>query len=177
MLNDPIWSYSNILQKYVTPIGNNKFYDGTNIASITLSGLILGDFLTICGTVLFSDKNVGIQNITISGYLTSNNYILSTYYTNAVINPRILTPIFTVLPKTYDNISTNPQLIYTLSGFYPLDIGTVDLSSNYTGNYRQIYVGNNIPIDISNITLFGRDAFNYYLSTTLQQILQDTQFS
>ena len=88
-----------ILVNNITTIKN---YDGTNIVSITLSGFIYGDYITISGSTLLSDINTGLTTLTISGFivdsnnLQNNNYILESNIYNFTILPIEIIPIFNI---------------------------------------------------------------------------------
>ena len=70
---------ANIFRRNVTAIGVNKIYDSTTTAPITLSGLVVGDLISLSNSIInFSDIFVGNNKIiTLSGFLygsIANNY-------------------------------------------------------------------------------------------------------
>jgi hypothetical protein len=152
---------ASILPSQITPIGNNKIYDSNLLANITLRGVFLGDNVILNGTLLFNNINIGYQMITISGYLSNPNYMLNATYTYASILSKIITPYFYVKSKTYDYLTTNAIITYTLSGILANDINNnINIGQNYYGNYRSINAGNQF-VDINNINLTG--AYNNYI--------------
>jgi hypothetical protein len=155
---------ANILQKPINNIINTKVYDGTNIGTYSLSGIVYGDNVSILGSVLLSNTNVGPTILTICGYLDNPNYILQSYNYPFTILQKQIIPIFNVKVKVYDKITTNPVITYTLSGIVLNDINNVDICNNFIGIYKSINYGY-AYVDISNITLYGLQSINYYINS------------
>ena len=153
-------------------IGINKIYDGTILANVNkiLSYTVPGDSIDISYNCLFIDPNVGynklinINNVYLIGTDASNYYI--TYNNDTTfgsIYQRQLNILFNSPTKNYDG-SNNVLLTYTLSGLVTNDIGFLDICSNYIAYYSSINIGTNIPIVISNVTLYGPRINNYTYS-------------
>jgi len=155
---------ANILQKKLINTSNIKVYDGTNIGTYSLSGIVYGDYVSISGLVLLSNSNVGSTILTICGYLDNPNYILQLYnYPFRILQKQVI-PIFYVQIKVYDKIITKPVLTYTLSGIVLNDINNIDICSNFIGMYESINSGY-VYVDISNIKLYGLQSMNYYINS------------
>jgi hypothetical protein len=96
------------------------------------------------------------------------NYVIdASGFSYATVTPAPLTSNFYSLDKVYDRNNYAP-VYYSLSGFFPSDIGGVDISEIWFSTFRDVNVNYNIPIDISNIIIYGYRAFNYsipYIST------------
>jgi len=93
----------------------------------------------------------------------NNNYQLYNNLTTGNIYQRYLHASYTGLQKVY-NANTQGQSIYSISGIYPGDI--VDISNIYLTNFASIYVGTNIPVYISNVTLTGANYYNYIIDAS-----------
>jgi len=93
------------------------------------------------------------------------NYVISiSGYSNASIAPAYLTANFYSLGKVYDRNNYAP-VSYNLSGFFPFDIGSLDISNTWIATYENNQVGFNILIDISNIQIYGSSSTNYYITS------------
>jgi len=140
----------------VTPKEYDKTFDASGTISYTLNNIISGDIVTIPSyTALYTDYNVGnnktmnISNLTLS----NNNYSINNSYniTSGSIIPRTLTPTFTVTPKEYDKtMDASGTISYTLNNIISGDIVTIP---SYNALYTDYNVGNNKPINISNLSL------------------------
>ena len=155
-------------------IGINKIYDGTVLANVNkiLSYTVPGDSIDISYNCLFTDPNVGynklinVNNVYLIGTDVSNYYITYNYDTTfGSIYQRQLYILFNSPTKNYDG-SNNVllTLTYTLSGIVTNDIGFLDICSNYIAYYSSVDIGTNIPIIISNVTLYGPKINNYTYS-------------
>jgi hypothetical protein len=149
--------------------GNNKIYDGTVLASVNkiLSYIIPGDNIDISYNCIFTDSNIGynklinISNVYLIGTDASNYYITYNYDTTfGSIYQRQLYILFNNPTKNYDG-SNNVLLTYTLSGLVTNDIGFLDICNNYIAYYSSVNIGTDIPIIISNVTLYGPKINNY----------------
>jgi hypothetical protein len=157
---------ANIYKKQLTPIyfGINKIYNAITLCSIsyTLSGIIKGDFVDISNFMIsnFIDIDVGvnklvyINNVALYGSSYFNYYIDSSGYTNAAITQQPIFYNFYSNDKVYDR-NSYVSVYYSLSGIFDLDLGQIDISNIWMSNYRQVNSGSHIPIDISNIVLYG----------------------
>ena len=59
--NNTYQTTGNITQKYLTAISNSKTYDGTTIATVSLSGLVSNDLISISS--FYTDVNVGTNKL------------------------------------------------------------------------------------------------------------------
>jgi hypothetical protein len=153
----------------VTATGVNKVYDGTALATVTLSdNRVLGDNLSESATANFTNKNVGIgktvnvTGISLSG-TDSGNYTLgnTTASTNANITARALTVTATGANKVYDGTAT---AMVTLSDNR---LGGDQLTVNDTGAaFADKNVGTGKTVNVTGISLSGLDAGNYTFNTT-----------
>jgi hypothetical protein len=148
----------------------SKKYDNTSDASAiySLNGVFENDNVSVRGDASFNDKNaarnkqVTMTNFALSGDSSSNYYLDSSLvlYGTSDISPVKLIPIISdISTKTYDGLRDTTGTI-DLSGV----LGTNEVSANGTFLFRTHDVANNIPVDVSNIYLFGDDASNYELS-------------
>jgi hypothetical protein len=153
----------------VTITGVNKIYDGTRNATVTFSdNRAIGDDITITGTALFSDKNMGtgksisVTGITISG-ADAGNYTLAatTGSTIADITPRTLTVTGTGQNKVYDGTST---ATVTLSD--DRVAGDVMSITKTSSTFADKNIGTAKTVSVSGIAKSGTDAGNYTLAAT-----------
>ncbi|HTB83338.1 MAG TPA: YDG domain-containing protein [Candidatus Sulfotelmatobacter sp.] len=154
----------------VTATGVNKTYDGTTNATVNLSdNRISGDVFTdTYGSAAFSSSAVGpgitvnLTGIQITG-TDSQNYNLSNTSATATANitGRALSVAATGVDKIYDATTTASVTLSDnrLSGD--------SLTVNYGGvNFISKTVGSGKSITVSNLTLSGTSAGNYYLAAT-----------
>ena len=154
----------------VTATADDKVYDGTTTASITLSDdRVSGDMLTINTTSAeFEDKNVGEgKAVTVSGIILSgpdaNNYQLASTTASATadITKKDLTVNNAVAHnKVYDGTTDAVTSGAVLKGVVQND--NVELENDSVGIFAQSTVGNDIEVTTS-MTLNGADAANYSL--------------
>ena len=154
----------------VTATADDKVYDGTTTASITLSDdRISGDMLTINATSAeFEDKNVGEgKAVTVSGIILSgtdaNNYQLAskTVSATADITQKDLTVNNAVAHnKVYDGTTDAVTSGAVLKGVVSND--NVELENESVGIFAQSTVGNDIEVTTL-MTINGADAANYSL--------------
>ncbi len=141
-----------ISTKDIYGIGNDKVYDGTVIANVTLSGVISGDVVDV--TADFSDRFVDISKSitgTLSGTDSSNYNLVSVSNANITVKSVSATPN----NKVYDRTNT---ATFTLSGIETIDISNVNVS----GTWLRVTAGTGISAEA---TLSGLMAYNYNLST------------
>jgi hypothetical protein len=148
--------------------GNNKAYDGTTAATLSLQGnpSDAAEVRLLGGTANFADKNAGLAKaVAYSGYelggLDSIHFALfpSTGSVRADITPRLLAVTATGANKVYDGgITANVTLAdQRISGD--------QLSLGYTSaTFADANVGNSKQIGVSGIRLSGADADNYSVS-------------
>ncbi|KGD98604.1 hypothetical protein JL37_06060, partial [Achromobacter sp. RTa] len=141
-----------------------KVYDGTLAASTggTLSGVLLGDVVSLSTTGVFADKNVGSgKTVTVGGALSgldAGNYALSVNGTaTADITPKTITGALTAASKVYDGTLT-AITTGTLSGVVLGDAVAI----NGTGLFADKNVGAGKAVAVG-ATLTGLDAGNYLL--------------
>ena len=168
---------ANIFQRSLTATftGINRAYNSlTDVqTSYTISGIYPGDIVDISNiyTSNFVDINTGlskliyINNVNLYGNHYYNYAISISGSTSANIVPAQLYPYFYSLGKVYDR-NQYALVSYNLSGFFPVDIGYVDISNVWQATYRSNQAALDIPIDISNIKLYGSNAYNYFILTT-----------
>ena len=152
----------------VTATGNNKVYDGTTAATVTLStDKVAGDVVTPNYTsATFNDKNVGtakpvsVTGISITGADAANYTLQHDGHDTADITSRDLHVTATGDNKVYDG--TNAATV-TLS----TDKVVGDLvTPNYTSaTFNNKNVGTAKTVSVSGISITGADAGNYTLST------------
>src|SRR3569833_1294749 len=150
---------------YVQTGNGSKTYNGLTAATgLTLSTIgAPGDFSTSGLTFSTSSKNAGSYTSLVNGgsdptTFSSTNvrtYAIGYNYGTYTINPLALT--VTASSKPYDG--TTAAALGT-SGILSGD--TVSLSG--TGGFTSANVGNNIPVNVSGISLSGTDAGNYTVS-------------
>jgi len=169
-----------ISKRYLYMTGVDKIYDRKTVATLTISNIVGDD--TISYTAQFADINYGISKsvyISLSSYcqfypinvinsevLNTNvdinyNYQIYNSIATASILQKPLTAIYFGIDKVYNGI-TLCSISYTLSGIIAGDF--VDISNFMMANFIDIYVGNNKPVLVSQVTLYGSSFFNYAIS-------------
>ena len=156
-----------------TATGQNKVYDGTTDATVTLQdNRIAGDVITLAYTgATFDTKNVGtgktvsVSGISISGGADAGNYQLgnTTATTTANITPKDLAPAITANDKVYDGTTAATIVTRTLTGVIVPDVVTLN---GGTATFADKDVGTNKTVTGSGFTLAGGDAGNYVLNPT-----------
>jgi uncharacterized C2H2 Zn-finger protein len=154
----------------VSATANNKVYDGTATASVSLSSdQAAGDVLTITYTAAnFDNKNTGAgKTVTITGIAISgtdaSNYTLAntTATTTAAITSRLLTVTTTADNKTYDGNTT--ATITLLSDKIATDVLSI---TNTSATFDNKNVGTGKTVTVTGIAITGTDAANYTLAST-----------
>src|SRR5439155_331374 len=155
----------------VSATGENKGYDGTTVASVTLSdNRVAGDLLTDAySTASFADKNVGsaktvsVTGISISGADAANYTANATVSTTADITPKAVSGAFTAADKVYDGTRSATITSRTLTGVLGTD------SVSLTGGaalFDTKQIGTNKTVTGTGFTVTGVDAGNYTLAST-----------
>src|SRR5262249_14087001 len=151
----------------------NKVYDGTTVATVTLSdNRVAGDSLTTSYTsASFANKNVGtaktvsVSGITISGTDAANYSANSTASAIADITAKGLTVSgLAANNKVYDG-TTSATLNAGSAALVGL-VGGDDVTLNTgiaTGVFASAGVGTGKTVTVSGLTLSGTDAGNYTL--------------
>ncbi len=156
-----------ITPKPVTPtvIVASKYYDGTTTAqfgtSFAAGDIISGDAVTVTATGTFLTATAGIQkdmdNMSVS--LNNSNYVLNGYsLIKGDINKVLITPAFTVSPKTYDG-KTAAAVAVTFTGA----VNSENPTATATGEFDTALAGTAKDVTIG-ITLDTGWDTNYYYS-------------
>ena len=145
---------------------NNKLYDGNNIATIELIGVIGNDYV-LPPSATFNTSTLGNNKlVTITGQISGNdsiNYILITTTIFASIYKAILNLIFNIPNKQYDGTTNALLHLESINGILNSDI--IRLNS-YTANYDNITIGTSKTVNVTNIILAGEFIDQYIYSTT-----------
>ena len=154
----------------ITPTVTDKEYDGNTTATAALTdNRISGDIFTVNKTgATFNNKNIGVgKTVTVSGITLTGtdagNYTLisSTTTGTASITVKSLTISATVTDKEYDANTTATAALTDsrISG----DVFTV----NKTGaTFNDKNIGTGKTVTVAGMTLTGRDAGNYTLTSS-----------
>lgn len=153
----------------VSASGNDKSYDGTTAAGVTLSdNRIGGDSLTISsGSSAFSDKNAGsgktinVGGITVSGADAQNYNWNGAATTTANIDKAMLNVSAIGQNKVYDG--SNGATVSLGDDRFGSDDLTI---SSGDATFADKNAGNGKVITVNGITVTGADAQNYDWSTT-----------
>ena len=153
----------------ITATGVNKVYDGTTVATVTLSdNRVAGDILTTSyASASFADKNVGtgktvsVSGISISGADAGNYTFNTTTSTTADITARALTVTATGVNRVYDG--TTVATVTLSDNRVAGDILTTIYASASFANKN---VGTGKTVSVSGISISGADASNYAFNIT-----------
>ncbi|HEV2692429.1 MAG TPA: YDG domain-containing protein [Verrucomicrobiae bacterium] len=154
----------------VAATGQDKIYDGTTNATVTLSdNRLAGDSITVGYTAAsFSDKRVGsgktiaVTGITVTGANASNYTLAGTNTsTTAAITVRPLVVTATGVNKTYDGTTTA-----TANLADNRIAGDVLTDSYGSASFTSSSVGNGKTVNVADIFISGTDSGNYTLSNT-----------
>jgi gliding motility-associated-like protein len=152
----------------VSATASDKVYDGTNIATATLTdNRVTGDDVIVNKTATFNNKNIGtgkaviVSGITITG-TDAGNYTLTsaTASGTASITVKSLTITATVSDKVYDG---NATATATLTDNR---ITGDDLTVNKTATFNNKNIGTSKAVTVSGISLTGTDAGNYTITSS-----------
>ena len=154
----------------ITATGQNKPYDGTTNATVTLGDdRLSGDDITVTfSSAGFSDKNAGTnKTISVFGLVItgpdSDSYTPASpiVTTTANISSRILTVVASGQNKAYDG-TTNATVTLTDNRLTGDNLTNVYTSASFSDKN----VGNGKTVSVSGISLAGPDAGNYGLGNT-----------
>jgi Ca2+-binding RTX toxin-like protein len=156
----------------VAATGQNKVYDGTAAATVTLQdNRVAGDVLTASYTsAAFADKNAGTgKAVTVSGITlggaAAGNYTLQNVSatTTADITPLGITGSITAADKTYDGTTAAALTSRTLSGILSGD----DVSYiGGTATFADKNAGTGKTVTATGLSLSGGDAGNYAINSS-----------
>ncbi len=161
----------------VSAHGIDKQYDGTAVATVTLSDdRVSGDALTDSHTgATFTDKNVGMgKSVNVSGISISGpdagDYTLSniTASTAANITQRPLTVSATGVNKIYDGTTT--ATVDLADDRVASDVFSDSYASAMFNNKN---VGTGKAVSVTGISISGADAGNYTVSSTTTSTMAD----
>ncbi|MGK5078395.1 YDG domain-containing protein [Janthinobacterium sp. HLX7-2] len=150
----------------VTLSGVNKTYDGTTGALVNFGDdRITGDALTVAGSAVFGDKNVGVAktvnvtNVALGG-ADAGNYVLGANAgsTTADITARTLNVSFGGVNKTYDGTTGTVVTI----GDDRIGGDTLTVVANAAFGDKNAGTGK--AVNVTNVALGGLDAGNYVLN-------------
>ncbi len=155
----------------VSATGNNKVYDGTPSASVSLAdNRLAGDVLNATYTAAtFADKNVGqakavsVSGISVGG-TDAGNYTWNTNAgTTANITPATVTAVVSASNKVYDGTTAATIATRSLSGVVAGD----DLAlSGGTAAFADKRAGTGKSVTVTGLSLTGSDTGNYQLAST-----------
>jgi hypothetical protein len=152
----------------VEATGDNKAYDGTTAATVTLSDdrVESDELFTSYAAAEFVDKNIGtnitinVTGISVTGADAGNYLYNSNAVTAADITARALTVSATGDNKVYDG-TTDATVTLFHDG-----VETDDLSASYaTAEFEDRNAGTNKTINVTGISVTGADAGNYTFNT------------
>ncbi len=147
----------------------NKVYDGTTAAAATLtgSGLVVGDVVTFSGSAAFADKNVGtgkavsVTGIAAAGGDAGNYSFATTTATTADVTARAVIVAAAGRSKVYDG-STAVTTELSSAGLIAGDAVTFAGSAAFAD--KNVGVGK--AVSITGIAATGADAGNYSFNST-----------
>ena len=154
-------AHGEIIKKKIIP--KLKLYDKVYDSTTSIKFDVLNNDEILFKNILFSNKNVGYNEIIIKGLCVKNiknhelNYQIK-YYAN--IFKKEIIPSFTIIPKYYDG--TNNVMIDKISINGKLEKDDVNLDT-YDIYYEEINSSEKITIVLENIKLKGNDYENYFI--------------
>jgi hypothetical protein len=154
-------AHGEIIKKKIIP--KLKLYDKVYDSTTSIKFDVLNSDEILFKNILFSNKNVGYNEIIINGLCVKNiknhelNYQLK-YYAN--IFKKEIIPSFTIIPKYYDG--TNSVIIDKISINGKIEKDDVNLDT-YNIYYEEINSSEKINIIVENIKLKGYDSENYFI--------------
>lgn len=158
--------------------GNNKVYDGTSVATMSLQGQpdAVNAVSLTSGTASFADKAAGSHKaITFSGYqlggMDANKFALfaASGTATADITQRVLNVAATGVNRVYDG-STSAQVALSDNR-----MAGDRLTLSYAGaNFADKNVGNAKALGVTGIQVSGADGDNYQVSSTAASLANVT---
>ncbi|MGD1003300.1 MAG: MBG domain-containing protein [Minisyncoccia bacterium] len=125
----------NIAPISITAVADNKVYDGTTNASVTLTvnGAVLGDELTATGTASFDTADVGVgKTVTVSGIVLEGANASNYAYSDTATTTADITkadPVVTVIPYSVDYDGVPHSASGTATGVLGESLDGLNLSS------------------------------------------------
>jgi hypothetical protein len=164
---------------------NGKVYDGTTVATLTsnsvvLAGVLAGDtnnvalstngyVASFASAAVSNNVPVNVSGLSLVGS-AAGNYALS-LPTNLTANITgrgvTISSGLSANGKVYDGttVATLTSNNVVLAGVLSADTNNVSLSTNgYVANFTSAGVSNNVPVNVSGLSLVGSAAGNYALS-------------
>jgi hypothetical protein len=162
----------------VSAAAANKTYDGTTVATATLSdNRLAGDSLNRAyASANFADKNVGTgKTVTVSGISVTGsdaaNYSFNTSATTtADITPAVVTGSVTAQNKVYDGTPAATIGARSVNGALAGDAVTLTGGS---AHFSDSSIGHGKPVTASAFGLTGPNAGNYVLASTTATTVAD----
>lgn len=158
----------------LSPVANNKVYNGTNTATITgtLSPVVGADVVTLTLSGTFASVNVAtgiaVTSTSVLGGANASKYILSQ---PTGLTANITTKPLTISGKTATNKVYDATVTNSLSGTAALvgviaaDIANVTLDiATVTSNFADNLVGTAKPVTVTGYSISGTASGNYSLS-------------
>ncbi len=152
----------------INPATANKVYDGTTSATVSLTGVIGSDNVTLKGTYNFTDKNVGTNKIInfsqtgLDGTAAANYTLNQPTELRASITPKSIVGEFRAENKKYDG--TTDATITPNSRAVIGKIDGDDLTlTGVTATFDNPNPGTNKKVTLRDASLAGTDRNNYLL--------------
>jgi hypothetical protein len=185
-LTQPVVAVANITAKDLTVSGitaKNKVYDGGITSTLTtstqlLTGLVIGDTVTVATTGTFTDKNVAngktVTLASVSSGTDAGNYNI-TYQINSTAD--ITAKAITVTGMVGTNRAPDTSLVAGISGGAITNGASTSIDNKYytgdriilntssaIGMFANENVGTNKNVTVTGLFLEGADALNYALT-------------
>ncbi len=171
VLEHPALTARNITAKAlsITATGNNKTYDGSTTATVTLADdRVSGDVLTLNYSsaafntkAIANGKSIAVSGISVSGADAGNYTFNTTASTTADITAKALTIAATGINKVYDQNST---ATVSLSDDH---VSGDAITTSYTSAvFADKVAANGKTVSVSGISISGADIGNYTFNTT-----------
>lgn len=166
--------YLTVLPRKISITGNFcKQYDGNNqlSADIELEGVLEGDDVyAVADTLYFDSKDVGqdkcisTNNIVLQGDSASNYCLVAGNVVGTITAKEISLKDVVVNSKLYDG--TKKAEISDNGNLYGVVDGDIVVIGSMEAAFRDCKIGKNKKVDITNITLVGKDKDNYCVKDT-----------
>ncbi len=142
----------------------NKVYDGSDVANITISvlGILGADIVSGTASGRFDNKNVGtgkpveISEVTLVGADAINYIVSPAGFSTANITPAFLGTNVSAADKVYDGTHTAAVTVALVGVF-----GSDTVTAAASGTFNSKNVGVDRFVTVGTITLAGADAANY----------------